>query len=70
MLGVWGEERGTGGVVKDQNIKLHPFLVFEGCDVRENLDIVFSSFTNQILALEGEYKGSPRLDKFGLGNEP
>ena len=39
---------------KDQNIKLHPFLVFEGCDVRENLDIVFSSFTNQILALEGE----------------
>ena len=40
---------------KDQKITLHPFLIYEGTDVRENLEVVFSSFTNQIFALEGEH---------------
>ena len=55
---------------KDQSITLHPFLLFEGSDVRENLEVVFSSFTMQIKSMEGEKlqvnKKSFVLEQFGV----
>ena len=33
---------------KDEIIVLHPFIIYEGTDVRANLEVVFSSFTQQI----------------------
>jgi len=38
---------------KDEIIVLHPFIIYEGTDVRANLEVVFSSFTQQIKIMEG-----------------
>ena len=37
----------------DEIIYLHPFIIYERSDLRTNLEVVFSSFTEQILSLEG-----------------
>ena len=37
----------------DELITLHPFVIYEGTDVRDNLEVVLSSFTQQIKDIEG-----------------
>ena len=38
---------------KNELITLHPFVIYEGTDVRDNLEVVLSSFTQQIKDIEG-----------------
>ena len=38
---------------KDESLKLHPFLIFEGTDNRENLQKILGQLTQQIKLLEG-----------------
>ena len=37
----------------DRKITLHPFLIFEGTDVRANLEVTLGRLTKQIKELEG-----------------
>ena len=37
---------------KDRKIKLHPFLIFEGTDVRANLEVTLGRLTQQFKELE------------------
>ena len=39
---------------KDKSLKLHPFLLYEGTDNRENLQKTLGQLTQQIRSLEGE----------------
>ena len=38
---------------KDRKVTLHPFLIYEGTDCRENLALTLGKFTEQIRKLEG-----------------
>ena len=38
---------------KDETVKLHPFLMFEGSDCRKNMEITLGEFTETISKLEG-----------------
>ena len=38
---------------KDEYLKLHPFIIFEGTDNRENLKKTLGQLTEQIKALDG-----------------
>ena len=39
--------------VNNETIVLHPFIIYEGTDVRPNLEVVMSSFIKQIKHMEG-----------------
>ena len=38
----------------DKKITLHPFIIFEGADVRENLEVTLGRLSKQISDLEGD----------------
>lgn len=54
----------------DKKLKLHPFLIYEGTDVRENLEVTLGVLTSQFRALEGSkitVKGNVfKITMFGM----
>ena len=55
---------------KDEDIKLHPFIIFEGSDDRKNMEMTLGHFTEQFRRLEGaevEVNGKQvKIMQFGL----